>query len=137
MVDIVDKKTRSRMMSGIRGRNTRPELAVRRHLFAAGLRFRLHPRNVPGRPDIVLPQLKSVVLVHGCFWHRHPKCRFAYTPRSNIDFWKKKFLSNVARDQVVRRLLRQSGWHTYVIWECQVNERRLGALVKRLSARKP
>jgi DNA mismatch endonuclease, patch repair protein len=123
-------------MSGIRGRNTRPEIAVRKHLFAAGLRFRLHPSNVPGRPDIVLPRLRSVVLVHGCFWHRHRACRFAYTPRSNIAFWRKKFSSNVARDLTVKKLLRSSGWHAYVIWECQVNERRLNQLVKKLLARK-
>ena len=130
MVDIVDKRTRSRMMSGIRGSNTAPEIAVRKFLFAAGLRFRLHAKNVPGRPDIVLPKLKTVVLVHGCFWHRHNNCRFAYTPRSNLKFWTKKFDSNVTRDKLVRGQLKRAGWRTHVIWECQVNERGLSRLLR-------
>lgn len=130
MVDIVDKRTRSRMMSGIRGSHTSPELAVRRALFAAGIRYRLHARNLPGRPDIVLPRAKLAIFVHGCFWHRHPGCRYAYMPRSNIGFWKEKFESNVARDRRNLRTIRKSGWKALVIWECQINERRLIGLTK-------
>src|SRR5688572_5011039 len=99
MADIVDMKTRSRMMSRITGRNTNPELAVRKALFAAGLRYRLHVKGLPGRPDIVLPRHKIVVEVHGCFWHRHARCRLAYTPKSNIEFWTQKFGENVDRDR--------------------------------------
>src|SRR5690349_16298349 len=98
MPDIVDAATRSRMMSGIRGINTGPERLVRSFLHRAGLRFRLHARNLPGKPDIVLPKHHTVVLVHGCFWHRHRNCRYAYTPKSRLDFWQRKFESNVARD---------------------------------------
>jgi DNA mismatch endonuclease (patch repair protein) len=136
MVDIVDKKTRSRMMSGIRGTNTSPELVVRKFLFAAGFRFRLHAKNVPGRPDIVLPKLRSVVLVHGCFWHRHSGCKFAYTPRSNIRFWKDKFAANVARDRTVRRLLKRASWDAHTIWECEVNAHGLNRLRRDLERKR-
>src|SRR5260221_689720 len=101
MADVVDKKTRSRMMSGIRGRNTKPEVVVRRALFAAGLRYRLHSKTLLGRPDIVLARSRCAIFVHGCFWHRHPRCKFAYVPKSNKKFWLTKFESNVRRDRHV------------------------------------
>jgi DNA mismatch endonuclease, patch repair protein len=132
MADIVDRKTRSRMMSGIRGKNTSPELAVRRFLHSKGYRYRLHVAAIPGRPDIVLRRLKSVVFVHGCFWHRHAGCRFSYTPKSNIAFWQEKFASNVARDRLVRTQLRRAGWRAHVIWECEVDDRGLARLLKGL-----
>ena len=135
MADIVDRKTRSRMMSGIRGTNTVPEIAVRKFLHSKGYRYRLHVSGVPGRPDIVLRKLDSVVFVHGCFWHRHAGCRFAYTPKSNIAFWKKKFSSNVARDRAVRRQLKRDGWRPHLIWACQVNDRGLEKLLKDLRKR--
>lgn len=132
MADIVDKPTRSRMMAGIRGTNTKPEIIVRKYLFAAGYRYRLHVRRLAGHPDIVLPRLQSAIFVHGCFWHRHARCKYAYMPRSNIAFWKKKFAENVERDRKVRRQLKQSGWRVHVIWECQVNERGLARLLQTL-----
>ena len=135
MADIVDKKTRSRMMSGIRGRNTRPELAVRKALSAAGFRYRLHSRLLPGRPDIVLHASRQAIFVHGCFWHRHPGCRFAYTPKSNIRFWLDKFDSNVRRDKLARSALRKAGWRVLVVWECEVSEKRLMKLVRALKTR--
>ena len=135
MTDIVDKKTRSRMMSGIRGRNTRPELAVRKALSAAGFRYRLHSKLLPGKPDIVLPKLRYAIFVHGCFWHRHSGCKFAYTPKSNPEFWLNKFDSNVRRDKVVRSALRRAGWRVLVVWECEVNERRLKRMIQTLDAR--
>src|SRR5690349_10942460 len=98
MVDIVDPRTRSRMMAGIGSRNTSPEMAVRLFLYKAGFRYRLHVKSLPGSPDIVLPRLKAVVFVNGCFWHRHPNCKFAYVPKSNPRFWQSKFDANVARD---------------------------------------
>jgi DNA mismatch endonuclease (patch repair protein) len=137
MVDIVDKKTRSRMMSGIRGANTQPEIAVRRRLYRAGYRYRLHSSKVPGRPDIVLPRLRAVVFVHGCFWHRHPGCKYAYTPRSNFRFWKTKFADNVSRDRKVRRELAKEGWRVHVIWECQVGEKGLNVLLRKLKRLRP
>ena len=98
MTDVVDRATRSRMMSGIRGRDTKPEKQVRSFLHRAGLRFRLHA-SLPGKPDLVFPKHGAVVFVHGCFWHRHAGCRYATTPSSNVDFWQAKFDANVARDK--------------------------------------
>jgi DNA mismatch endonuclease, patch repair protein len=132
MADIVDKKTRSRMMSGIRGRDTKPELLVRKALFAAGYRYRLHSKSLLGRPDIVLPAIRCAIFVHGCFWHRHPGCRFAYTPKSNVKFWTNKFNSNVTRDKLAKVALQKAGWRVLTIWECNVNQRRLSTLVRTL-----
>jgi len=118
MVDVVDQATRSRMMSGIRGRNTRPEIALRRALHARGFRFRLHRKGLPGRPDVVLPRYRAVVFVHGCFWHRHPGCRFATTPSTRPEFWAEKFAQNVARDARAIEALTGDGWRVAVVWEC-------------------
>ena len=109
-------------MAGIKGINTRPEMLVRRALHAAGMRFRLHRRDLPGRPDIVLARHHAAIFVHGCFWHRHPNCRFATTPDSNARFWRAKFAQNVARDTKQRRALRRKGWRVLVVWECEVGK---------------
>lgn len=122
MVDVVDPVTRSRMMAGIKGKDTQPEFAVRRYLHAAGLRFRLHDKRLPGRPDIVLPRFRAVVLVHGCFWHRHHGCPFATTPTSRPDFWARKFEQNVRRDAENVCALQAAGWTAITIWECQVRD---------------
>jgi DNA mismatch endonuclease (patch repair protein) len=130
MADIVDVSTRSRMMSGIRGKDTLPELQVRRFLHGTGLRFLLHARHLPGRPDVVLPKHETVVFVHGCFWHRHHSCKYAYEPASNRRFWRNKFLDNVARDKRVKSQLRRAGWRVLVVWECAAgNKERLARLV--------
>lgn len=118
MVDVVDSATRSRMMSGIRGKDTRPELALRRALHARGLRYRLHAKGVPGRPDILLRRHGAVVFVHGCYWHRHPGCRFASIPATRPEFWQAKFAANVARDARVHAELLDSGWRVATVWEC-------------------
>jgi DNA mismatch endonuclease, patch repair protein len=131
MSDIVDKETRSRMMSGIRGKDTKPELIVRSFLHRAGLRFRLHTK-MPGKPDLVFPKYRTAVFVHGCFWHRHKGCRFATTPASNAAFWQEKFDANVQRDAFVKKALRKLGWQVRVIWACQLQERKLEALEKRI-----
>lgn len=125
MADIVDRKTRSRMMAGIRGADTRPEIAVRSFLHRRGFRFRLRARELPGRPDIVLPKYGAVVFVHGCFWHRHPNCRFAYVPKTRRAFWLDKFAENVERDRAVARRLRDLEWRVFVVWECEITEARL------------
>ena len=130
-MDVVDRATRSRMMSGIRGKNTKPELAVRSYLHRCGLRFRLQSA-LPGKPDIVLPKYRAAVFVHGCFWHRHEGCRFTTTPASNAKFWAKKFADNVRRDAHVRRQLAQLGWRVLVIWSCELNERKLRALANKI-----
>jgi len=120
MTDIVDSQTRSRMMSSIRGKNTKPELIVRRFLHSKNFRFRLHSKNLPGRPDIVLPKYKVSIFVHGCFWHRHVGCRFATNPDENGDSWQRKFHQNVDRDSRQIRQLIKDGWGVIVIWECSL-----------------
>lgn len=118
MVDKFDKKIRSRMMSGIRGKDTKPEMQVRRYLHAVGLRYALHRRDLPGCPDIVLPRLKAIVQVHGCFWHGHPGCRFATIPQTRKDFWIEKITANRARDGLSTSQLLEIGWRVAVVWEC-------------------
>jgi DNA mismatch endonuclease, patch repair protein len=120
MADIVDQATRSRMMAGIRGANTKPELILRRALHARGLRFRLHDKKLPGKPDIVLPKYCAVIFVHGCFWHRHEGCRYATTPATRPDFWDSKFKSNVNRDWRNLERLTALGWRSLVVWECEL-----------------
>lgn len=120
MADVVDPKTRSRMMSGIRGKNTKPELIIRKYLHAAGFRFRLHVADLPGKPDIVLPRYKAIIFVHGCFWHQHEGCRLAATPKSNDAFWKAKLSGNIERDARAVMKLEELGWNVITVWECQV-----------------
>ncbi|MNL17484.1 Very short patch repair protein [compost metagenome] len=108
------------MMAGIKGRNTKPELVLRRALHRAGFRYRLHRRDLPGKPDLVLPRFGAVVFVHGCFWHRHRDCRFCTTPKSNAEFWLKKFEGNVARDAAAIESLCKSGWRVAIVWECSL-----------------
>ena len=105
-------------MSGIRGRNTKPELALRRALHARGFRFRLHSGRVQGRPDLVLPKHRAIVFVHGCFWHRHEGCRYATNPASRQGFWQAKFEANIVRDSAVRSALLEEGWRVATVWEC-------------------
>ena len=133
MADVVDRATRSRMMSGIRSRNTKPEIIVRKYLHAAGMRFRLSPSHLPGKPDIVLAKYRTVVLVHGCFWHQHVGCKFAARPASNRQFWADKLGGNVARDKRVRRLLRKAGWNVIVVWECQTRSGKFRTLRDRIA----
>jgi len=122
MNDIVDKPTRSRMMAGIRGKDTRPELMVRRALHARGFRYRLNVRSLPGTPDLVFPKRRAVVFIHGCYWHRHEGCRYATTPATNTEFWTSKFAANVARDARNVRDLRVAGWRVGIIWECALKD---------------
>lgn len=129
-MDIVDTATRSRMMSGIKGRNTRPELIVRRFLHARGYRFRLHRRDLPGSPDIVLSRFKTCIFVHGCFWHRHQDCRYATTPKTRTEFWNAKFDANVERDNRARAALVALGWQVITVWECEL--KRPEAALKRV-----
>jgi DNA mismatch endonuclease (patch repair protein) len=120
--DIVDAKTRSRMMAAIRGKDTKPELAVRRAAHAMGRRFRIHRADLPGRPDVVFPRDRVALFVHGCFWHRHSGCRYCTMPQARAEFWARKFEANVARDDRARRLLRERGWRAEVIWECETRD---------------
>ena len=118
MTDIVDKKTRSRMMAKIRGKDTKPEMLVRRFLYSQGIGYRLHDRNLPGSPDLVLSRHHLVIFVHGCFWHRHQNCEFCYVPKSNTDKWLTKFDTNIQRDQKQIDQLISIGWRVLVLWEC-------------------
>lgn len=122
MTDVFSKSKRSEVMSRIKGQNTKPELVVRSLLHRLGYRFRLHRTTLPGKPDIVLPRFKTVIFVHGCFWHRHKDCRFAYTPKSRTDFWLKKLESNVIRDIQVKSDLEVLGWQVITIWECELRD---------------
>lgn len=132
MADIVDKQTRSRMMAGIRGRNTRPEVALRSCLHRSGFRFRIHSRDLPGRPDIVLPRFRAAVFVHGCFWHRHSGCRFATVPATRPEFWAAKFAGNVERDSRARKDLLDAGWRVGIVWECSLKQHGVGFVADRL-----
>ena len=118
MPDIVDRATRSRMMAAIGSRNSVPEVALRKALFARGLRYRLHARSLPGTPDIVFPRFQAVCFVHGCFWHRHSGCRYATAPATRQQFWEAKFLANVKRDKRNQVELLDSGWRVAIVWEC-------------------
>lgn len=118
--DTLSQAQRSFLMSRIRGKDTAPERQVRSLLHRMGYRFRLHRRDLPGSPDIVLPRLRTVVFVHGCFWHRHAGCRYSTTPRSRARFWRLKFERNVERDGENRAALRRLGWRVITVWECQV-----------------
>lgn len=120
MADVHSPRVRSRNMAAIRGKDTRPELLIRKALHRRGLRYVLHDRRLPGRPDLVFPRYRTVLFVHGCFWHRHSGCRFATTPASNTGFWQKKLDENVQRDRKVRKQLQLMGWRVLTIWECRV-----------------
>ncbi|WP_404990283.1 very short patch repair endonuclease [Burkholderia cenocepacia] len=109
-------------MSSIRGKNTWPERTLRSLLFAKGFRYRLHVRDLPGSPDLVFPKHKAVIFVHGCFWHRHEGCRYTTTPKTNTDFWQRKFQGNVDRDKRQAAILRDRGWRVAVVWECSLKQ---------------
>lgn len=122
MADVLTPSQRSYCMSQIQGKDTRPELAVRSLLHRMGYRFRLHRKDLPGKPDIVLPRFRSVVFVHGCYWHRHKGCKYAYVPKTRRSFWKSKFKENVNRDSRTRKQLHGLGWKVLVLWECEIRD---------------
>lgn len=132
MADIVDKKTRSRMMAGIKGKDTKPELSLRRALHSRGLRYRLHVKNLPGRPDIVLPKHKVAIQVQGCFWHRHEHCSYATTPASNSHFWHSKFIGTIERDRRNLESLKSLGWRVVIAWECSIRRNGAGLVADRI-----
>ena len=118
-MDSLTPEKRSWNMSRIRSKNTKPEMVVRSLLHHMGYRFRIHRRDLPGTPDIVLPKYNAVIFVHGCFWHRHPGCPYAYTPKSRVEFWEKKFSDAVRRDKQALHELKELGWKVLVVWECE------------------
>jgi len=136
VVDRLTPERRSWLMSRVASKHTTPELRVRKAVHSLGLRFRLHRKDVPGKPDLTLPKHKTVIFVHGCFWHRHLGYPKASTPKSNVEFWQNKFAANVARDAEVRRRLQEFGWKVVTIWECETKKpepllRKLGSISER------
>ena len=121
-MDIKSSEERSRNMSAIHSKNTRPEIYFRKLLFARGYRYSLNSDKIPGHPDLFLRKYNTAIFIHGCFWHRHPGCRYAYMPKSRVDFWKKKFEANVKRDYVVRMELQDKGIKCLIVWECTVKK---------------
>lgn len=121
-MDTVSSEVRSRMMSSIRAKDTKPELLVRRYLHRRGFRYRLHPRDLPGKPDLVLPKWKAVVLVHGCFWHGHEGCRYFRLPATRPHFWASKIRCNVERDERTKVALHHQDWRVIVVWECALRD---------------
>lgn len=124
MADKLTKEQRSRNMSRITGKNTKPEIVLRSLLHREGFRFRLHDEQLPGKPDIVLPRYRTVIFVNGCFWHRHKDCKFAYTPKSRKKFWLTKFERTVKRDQEKQEALANMNWQVIVVWECELSKQR-------------
>src|SRR6266478_2179508 len=120
MADVLTPEQRSRCMAAIKGKNTKPEIVVRSLLDKLKVKYELHRSDLPGKPDIVLSRRKKIIFVHGCFWHRHAGCRFAYTPKSRKKFWLAKFAANIARDIKASRALRQLGWKPVIVWECEI-----------------
>ena len=120
MTDVMTPKQRSRCMAAIKGKDTKPELIVRKYLFSRGLRFRVQVKKLPGTPDIVRPKYKTVVFVNGCFWHGHEGCKYFRLPKSNVGFWKEKIERNVARDARNEAELKDFGWRVIRVWECEI-----------------
>ncbi len=123
MTDSLSKEKRSWNMSRIRGTDTSIEVKVRKYLFKKGFRYRKNVKNLPGKPDIVLPKYKTVIFIHGCFWHRHPNCKYAYIPKTHTDYWMNKFARNVDNDQRHESQLKTLGWNVIILWECDINKR--------------
>ncbi len=121
-MDTVSKEKRSSIMSKVHSVNTKPEMLIRSFLHRNGFRFRLHVKNLPGHPDIVLPKYKTIIDVRGCFWHHHNGCKRAVLPLSNIEFWQEKFSRNIERDKKTEKQLKELGWHLIVIWECDLKK---------------
>lgn len=122
MADIISPERRSKNMSAIRSKNTKPEIYLRKLLFAEGYRYRIAEKSIPGHPDIFLRKYNTAIFVHGCFWHRHQNCKYAYTPKSNVEFWQTKFDNNVNRDAVVRSELHERRVKCLIVWECTIKQ---------------
>ena len=119
-VDTISQEKRSRIMSAVRSKNTLAELLVRRYLWSHGIRYRIHRKDLPGKPDIAMPQYKLAVFIHGCFWHGHDNCIRGRLPKSRLEYWKPKIEANKKRDRLIEKELKEKGWRQLVIWECQL-----------------
>ncbi|RYE51257.1 MAG: DNA mismatch endonuclease Vsr [Sphingobacteriales bacterium] len=135
MADVHDTKTRSYNMSQIKGKNTKPEMLVRKFLHANGFRYRLHVKNLPGKPDIVLPKYKTVIFVHGCFWHGHEHCRYYVIPKTRTEWWSAKIQKNIIKDAKVLKDIKAAGWKAIIVWECHLKKDKLEAAFTKLMSR--
>lgn len=137
MADVHTKEIRSFNMSQIKGKNTKPEMMVRRFLHTNGYRYKLHDKNLPGKPDIVLPKYKTVIFVHGCFWHGHKNCKYFVVPKTRTEWWLNKINGNISKDAKAVKALKKEGWKIITIWECNLKssrvEKTLNTLLKKLS----
>ncbi len=137
MADVFDTATRSYIMSKIRGKNTKPEMLVRKFLFANGFRYRLHDRKLKGIPDIILPKYNAIIFVHGCFWHGHKDCKYANIPKTRTEWWLNKINRNIDNSKKFIKALKKDGWKVYVIYECQLKpktmDKTLSTLLRKLS----
>lgn len=137
MADVHDKATRSYNMSQIKGKNTKPEMIVRRFLFGHGFRYRIHNKNLPGKPDLVLPKYKTVIFIHGCFWHGHESCRYFVVPKTRTDWWLNKINLNKTNDEKAILSLKQNGWKIITVWECELKptllQSTLSSLLERIN----
>lgn len=122
MADIISPERRSKNMSAIRSKDTKPEIYLRKLLFAEGYRYRIAEKSIPGHPDMFLRKYNTAIFVHGCFWHRHQGCKYAYTPKSRVEFWQKKFDDNVRRDTIVRTALQENNIKCLIVWECTIKQ---------------
>lgn len=133
MTDIYTKDKRSKIMSNIGSVSTKPEIIIRKSLFSKGFRYRINYKKLPGKPDIVLPKYRTVIFVHGCFWHAHPNCKDSHLPKSNIEFWKNKISSNINRDKNIIEQLVDLKWNIIVIWECEIKKKSLESLIEEVA----
>jgi DNA mismatch endonuclease, patch repair protein len=134
MADVHTKEQRSYNMSQIKGTNTKPEILVRKFLHAHGFRFRLHTKDLPGKPDIVLPKYRTVIFVHGCFWHGHKNCKYATIPKTRTEWWTAKIDGNKANDKRKKAALKKEGWNVLTIWECELRANRIDRTLQGLLA---
>ena len=132
MTDSISSKHRSWNMSKIKGANTKPEIAVRSYLHRNGFRFRIHDKKLPGKPDIALKKYSTALFIDGCFWHRHKGCKYSYTPKSRVKFWRTKFENNIKRDNIVNAHYTNSNWNQIRLWECEITSENLVNLVKQI-----
>jgi DNA mismatch endonuclease, patch repair protein len=128
MVDTRNKEQRSRIMAAVHSKNTKPELLVRKFLWSNGIRYRLHPKNLPGKPDIVIPRCKIAIFVHGCFWHGHENCSLGHLPKSRVEYWKNKIETNKTRDRQVIEKLEKEEWHCIIVWHCQLRTKKMSSI---------
>jgi DNA mismatch endonuclease, patch repair protein len=135
MADVHDKETRSYNMSQIKGKNTKPEMLVRKYLHANGFRYRLHVRNMPGKPDIVLPKYKTVIFVHGCFWHGHKGCKYFVVPKTRTEWWLNKINGNIVNDLKTVEALEMERWKVISLWECELKSKKLSTTLAKLPGR--